>query len=307
MDRHTALAKVTDLAPRAFPFALRLWDAARRSLDRVTAEWLGEDFEERVERLRLRYVRTGGDPFGLDPTTARKAMKLLSFFHRVYFRTECHGLQNLPPGRMLLVANHAGQVPIDAAIIGCALFLDATPERVVRAMVERWAGTLPFVSTFFSRVGQVVGLPENARRLLERDEVLLAFPEGVRGISKPITRRYQLEEFGTGFMRLALETSSPIVPVAVIGSEEQYVSLGNLTGLARVLGIPAFPLLPQLLIPGGQLPLPLKYRLYFGEPLRFSGNPNDDDRAISDKVWTVRQTIQNMVNQGLNARRHLFY
>lgn len=307
MDRRTALAKVTDLAPRAFPLALKLWDAARRSFGRITSEWLGEDFEDRVERLKQRYAETGGDPFGLDPAAAQKAVKLLSFFHRVYFRTECHGLQHLPPGRVLLVANHAGQVPIDAAIIGCALFLDAKPERVVRAMVEKWAGTLPFVSTFFSRVGQVVGLPENARRLLERDEVLLAFPEGVRGISKPITRRYQLEQFGTGFMRLALETSAPIVPIAVIGSEEQYVSVGNLTGLARALGIPAFPLVPQLLIPGGQLPLPLKYRLYFGEPLRFSGNPNEDDRAISDKVWVVRQTIQNMVNQGLSARRHLFY
>ena len=172
---------------------------------------------------------------------------------------------------MLLVANHSGQVPIDAAIVGSSLFFDANPPRVVRAMVEKWTATLPFVSAFFNRVGQVVGVPENARRLLEMGEVLLAFPEGIRGVSKPFERRYQLEPFGLGFMRLAIETDTPIVPVAVIGAEEQYVSLGNLKWAARLLDIPVFPLIPQVFVPGAQMPLPTKYRIHFGEPMRFSG------------------------------------
>jgi 1-acyl-sn-glycerol-3-phosphate acyltransferase len=153
----------------------------------------------------------------------------------------------------------------------------------------------------------VVGVPENARRLLEMDEALLVFPEGTRGINKPFSRRYQLQEFGLGFMRLAIETGTPIVPVAVVGAEEQYVSLGNLEWAARALKMPSFPIVPQVLVPGGQLPLPMKYRLYFGEPLRFGGDPQDDDLVIRDKVWLVKQTIQDMLNRALAQRRHLFY
>jgi 1-acyl-sn-glycerol-3-phosphate acyltransferase len=306
MSRGTQIVRASDVeASRSF--VRKLWNTARRSVDDLSTRLLGADFEDRVERLRERYEKLGGDPFGLDPDTAQATVKILSFFHRLYFRTECYGLEHLPPGRTLLVSNHGGQIPIDAAIIGCALFLDANPERVTRAMVDRMVGTLPFVSMFFSRVGQVAGVKENARRLLEQEEVLLSFPEGVRGIAKPFARRYQLEEFGNGFMRLALETNTPIVPVAVIGSEEQYVSLGNLSSVARALKIPAFPVVPQLLIPGGQLPLPLKYRIYFGEPMRFRGNPDDGDDVIADKVWVVRQTIQDLLNRGLSARKGWFF
>ncbi len=187
------------------------------------------------------------------------------------------------------------------------MFLDGEPPRMIRAMVEKWAHSLPFVSTFFSRVGQVVGVPENARRLLEMGEVLLVFPEGTRGISKPFARRYQLEEFGLGFMRLAIETDTPIVPVAVIGAEEQYINVGNLRWAARALGMPVFPVMPQLFVPGGQMPLPTKYRLYFGEPMRFSGDPDDDDVVIEEKVWVVKQTIQSMLNRGLKERKGVFF
>src|SRR5262249_43055757 len=180
----------------------------------------------------------------------------------------------------LLIANHSGQVPLDASLIGASLFMDTEPPRFIRAMVEKWTQTLPFVSLLFSRVGQVVGVPENASRLLEREEALLVFPEGARGISKTFDRRYQLTDFALGFMRLAIETGTPIVPIAVIGGEEQYVSVANLTGLARVLRVPAFPILPQLLLPGGQLPLPTKYRIYFGEPMTFRGDADDDDSVI---------------------------
>lgn len=225
----------------------------------------------------------------------------------MWFRTEVHDIEHVPPGRVLLIANHSGQVPIDGAIIGSAMFLDAEPPRMIRAMVEKWALTLPFVGTFFNRVGQVVGVPENARRLLENDEMLLVFPEGTRGINKPFNRRYQLEEFGLGFMRLAIETGTPIVPVAVIGAEEQYVNLGNVEWLARTLGMPSFPVMPQLAVPGGQLPLPTKYRLYFAEPMRFDGDPDDDDAVLEEKVWLVKQTIQSMLNRGLKARKGIFF
>jgi 1-acyl-sn-glycerol-3-phosphate acyltransferase len=308
MKRSTALARISDVAAQsAGPLVGRLLDTVRGKADELSRRLLGEDFDERVEWLRARYQARGGDPFGLDPDVAKSAVAVLSFFHRMYFRTETFGLENVPERRALLVANHSGQIPIDGAIIGTSMFLDATPPRVVRAMIEKWALSLPFASTFFNRVGQVVGVPENARRLLEMDELLLVFPEGTRGINKPFNRRYQLQEFGLGFMRLAIETGTPIVPVAVVGAEEQYVSLGNIDWIASALKMPSFPLVPQLLVPGGQLPLPMKYRIYFGEPLRFGGDPHDDDVVIGDKVWLVKQTIQDMLNRALVQRKHLFY
>jgi 1-acyl-sn-glycerol-3-phosphate acyltransferase len=298
MAKSTALARLRDVALRSgVPLVSRAIDATRKR---------AEDFEERVEWLRRRYNAFGGDPFGLDPEVAKGAVTVLSFFHRLYFRTESHGLDNIPTTRAILVANHSGQIPIDGAIIGSSLFLDPTPPRVVRAMIEKWAVSLPFASTFFNKVGQVVGVPENARRLLNMDELLLVFPEGVRGIAKPFSRRYELQEFGLGFMRLAIETGAPIVPVAVIGAEEQYINLGNIEWAARLLGIPAFPVVPQILVPGGQLPLPTKYRIYYGEPLRFGGDPRADDGVIRDKVWLVKQCIQDMLNRSLSERTGLF-
>ncbi len=156
----------------------RLRATARNAADELKIRLLGRDFEQRVSVLKERYVDMGGDPFGFDVATARNAAMVIAFFHRMYFRTEVFGIQHVPPGRVLLVANHSGQVPIDAAIVGSSLFFDANPPRVVRAMVEKWTATLPFVSAFFNRVGQVVGVPENARRLLEMGRGAVGFPGG---------------------------------------------------------------------------------------------------------------------------------
>jgi 1-acyl-sn-glycerol-3-phosphate acyltransferase len=128
----------------------------------------------------------------------------------------------------------------------------------------------------------------------------------VRGVSKPFMRRYQLEEFGHGFMRLALETRTPIVPVAVIGAEEQYLSLGNVKWAARALGLPVFPLVPQLLVPGGQLPLPTKYRLFFGEPMTFDGDANDDV-SVGDHAYLVREAVAHLLRRGLMQRKSVFF
>ena len=280
---------------------------AEQGIDELLERLLGESFNERLGRVPLALGGAGVDPFGLDPQWAKYALATVAFLHRRYFRSEVHGIENVPTGRVLLVSNHSGQVPLDGAMIGAAMFMDAEPPRIIRAMVEKWAVSLPFVSLIFARVGQVVGVQENAKRLLQQGEVLLVFPEGARGISKTFDQRYKLTEFGLGFMRLAIETDTPIVPVAVIGAEEQYVSVANMGALARILRMPAFPVIPQLFIPGGQLPLPTKYRMWFGEPLRFSGDPDDDDAIIDEKVWLVKQTIQSMLNRGLKERKHIFW
>jgi 1-acyl-sn-glycerol-3-phosphate acyltransferase len=267
-----------------------------------------EDLDEQVSKLLP--IRTlneiGVDPFGIDVDTTRLSIALLVYLHRYWFRTEVHDVQNVPDGRALIVSNHSGQIPLDGVVIALCMALDSERPRFPRAMLERFVATLPFASVWFPRVGQVLGTPENARHLLEKEEALIVFPEGVKGISKAYADRYKLAPFGPGFMRLALETNSPIVPVAVIGAEEQYPSIADLKPLARLLGLPALPIIPQLLV-GMWAPLPTKYRVYFGEPLKFDGDPDDDDATIEEKVWVVQATIQSMVNRGLKERRAVFW
>lgn len=264
----------------------------------------GADVEQRLARLTARTNEYGVDPFGLDLEFTKAAIAPVLWLYKNYFRVEAHGLENVPEsGRVLFISNHSGQLPFDGAMISCAVLTEADHPRMVRAMVEKWVPTLPFASTIFARLGQVVGTPENCRRLLNQGEAILVFPEGAKGISKLYRDRYQLQEFGNGFMRLALETKTPIVPVAVVGAEEQAPALADLKGLARLLGLPAVP----ITLTGLPLPMPVKYRIYYGEPLCFTGSANDEDAEIEKKVRHVKATIQAMLNEGLRERKHVFW
>jgi 1-acyl-sn-glycerol-3-phosphate acyltransferase len=273
----------------------------------LSSRLTGQDLDERIgQAMTLSTNELGVDPFGADVDTVRLSAAVVVHLHRSWFRTEVHGMENVPSGRVLLVANHGGQIPLDGVVIACAMMLDAHPPRFVRSMVERFISTLPFFSVWFPRVGQVLGSPENARRLLEGGEALLIFPEGVKGISKTFDARYKLAPFSPGFMRLALETNTPIVPIAVIGAEEQYPSVAEFRRLARLLRVPMVPVIPQLFV-GMMMPLPTKYRLYFGEPLHFQGDPDDEDAVIDEKVWVVQATVQSMVNRALRERKAIFW
>jgi 1-acyl-sn-glycerol-3-phosphate acyltransferase len=278
----------------------------KRQVDTVVKKSLGADFEARSKALTVRQNEYGFDPFGFHRDSLKYVVPFGRWLYRSYFRTEVHGIENVPDtGRVLFVSNHSGQLPFDGFVIGAALLLDAQPPRLMRSMIERFVPTLPFFSYFFSRWGQITGTPENCRRLLEDEETILVFPEGTRGISKPFSRRYQLASFGDGFVRLALETRSPIVPVAVIGAEEQAPAV-NIRPLARLLRTPSFPVVPYPpFFP--ILPLPVKYRLYFGEPMRFGGDPDDDAEVLEAKVRAVRNRIQSMIHLGLRARKNVFW
>ncbi len=252
----------------------------------------------------------GVDPFGFSPSYAQKFIPLVRFLYRWYFRAVVSGVENLPPrGRVLLIANHSGLLPFDGMVITAACVLEAEPPRMVRSMVERWTAMVPFASYMLPRLGQIVGEPENCRQLLRKDEAVLVFPEGVRGAAKPFSQRYRLQPFGFGFMRLALETQAPIVPVAVVGAEEQTPTLYNVRSLAKIVGAPVFPITPTFpwLFPWGLLPYPVQYHVRFGAPLHFEGDPDDDDAVIGRKVKVVKSTLQHMVNEGLRARKHIFF
>lgn len=247
----------------------------------------------------------GVDPFGYDPEAVKLIAPILMFLKERWFRCEVHGIENVPgDGRFLLIGNHSGQLPFDAAMVGTTVLADAPKPRLVRSMVERWSAELPFVSSLFVRSGQIVGDPTVCARLLEAEEAVMVFPEGQRGINKLFAQRYQLGSFGTGFMRLALETRSPIIPVAVIGAEEQAPAIADIKPLARLFGLPAMPVIFPQLVP---LPLPVKYRIWFGEPMEFRGSHDENDDVVAGHVKKVKHTIQRMITHGLERRKSLFF
>ncbi|RMH37751.1 MAG: acyltransferase family protein [Deltaproteobacteria bacterium] len=277
----------------------------RKRCDEFVDARLGPEFEQKTRALTIRQNEYGYDPFGFSRNHLKYGFVAARWLYRHWFRAEAHGIDRVPrAGRVLIVANHSGQLPFDGLVIGTALFLELDPPRMVRSMIEKFVPTVPFASYWFNRWGQITGTPENCRRLLEAEEAIMVFPEGARGISKPYSQRYQLQRFGLGFMRLALETDTPIVPVAVIGAEEQAPAV-NLRPLARLLDMPAFPVVPYPpFVP--IVPLPVKYRLYFGEPMRFRGDPDDDDDVLEEKVRAVKNTIQSMIHIGLRERTGVF-
>ncbi|NNL65516.1 MAG: acyltransferase family protein [Myxococcales bacterium] len=231
-----------------------------------------------------------------------------ALLYRHWFRCLTFGIERLPPGRMLLVANHAGQLPFDGAMLASALLLDAEPPRVARPMGEYFIPRLPFLGVAFARGGATVGTPETCVRMLQNDECVMVFPEGVRGISKTYDRAYQLQDFGLGFMRLALETGAPVVPVGIVGSEEQAPALANLAGLGRQLGLPSLPITPTFpwLGPLGAIPLPVRYRIHFGEPLAFEGEAGEEDAAVRERVDVVKDAVAALLERGLAERESVF-
>lgn len=263
-----------------------------------------QDVIDRIDGLPHDHLNEFGvDPFGFDPEVLKSIMPMASWLYENYFRCEAHGLENMPCGRVIVVANHSGQLPFDGLMIGSAFLLKAEKPRFLRGMAEKWSATLPFISKLFSLTGQCVGLPANCRKLLEMDEAVFVFPEGVKGISKLYSQKYQLQDFGLGFMRLAMETQSPILPVVLIGAEEQAAAIANITPLAKIFGLPALPLIFPQIIP---VPLPVKYHIHVGKPLNFNGNSNDDD-LVTRNVKKVRRHMEIMIEKGRKQRQSIFF
>jgi len=294
-------ALVPHRAPERPGLALRLLPRPLRELALL--------IEHRVARLPTRVNEYGYDAFGLDPRAARPLHLAMAAVYRYWLRVETRGIENVPAGRVLLVANHAGNTfPWDGAMLGMALLLEAEPPRLVRGMGEYYLPKIPFFGVFLQRVGSVVGTPENCVQLLEHEEAVLVFPEGRHGFVKPYWRRYRLEPFGLGFMRLALETGTPIVPIGIAGGEEQSPGLANLRPLGRLVGSPAFPITPLFPWLGlaGFLPLPVKFQIHFGAPLRFEGDASEEDAAIEKRVELVKAAIRERIAEARAARRSWF-
>ena len=287
------LGALGDLAGATVPLSVRELDA---------------EIGDRLRKIPTRLNEYGFDRFGLSPTVAQRSLLPAALLYRHYFRVTTQDIDQVPQGRVLLIANHAGQLPFDASMLSTAMLLEAEPPRLARSMGEYWIPQLPFVSTSAHRMGSMVGTPENCTALLEDGECVIVFPEGVRGMNKTFDQRYQLQRFGSGFVRLALETKTPIVPVGIVGSEEQQPGIARLDAVGKLLGMPALPLTLGFpwLGPLGLLPLPVKYWIGFGDPLYLEGTGNEDDARVAGHVDRVRSAIDEQLARGREQRTGIF-
>ena len=256
--------------------------------------------QERLTRLELPFNQYGMDPFGISRKHLGVFYSMLEVFYKEYFRVKCFGVENIPErGAAMLVGNHSGGLPVDGGMVLASLFFAPDRPRHATGMVEKFVQTMPFVSEWFMRVGQLPGLPEHAVRLLQDGRILMVFPEGVRGVGKLYKDRYRLVQFGTGFMRIALQTRAPIVPFAFIGGEEALPTVYHAKTLARLVGAPYIPI-PPYLIP---LPLPLGCEIHYGKPMHFEGTGNEPDEVIEAYVEQVKSVVDLLIVRGCALHR----
>lgn len=248
------------------------------------------------------------DPFGLDRQFREIVMPAFRFLHDRYWRVAATGAAHVPAeGPVLLVANHSGALPFDGAMIVTAV--DTLRQRAVRFLYDRFVEGVAPLAAFYRKVGGVAATRENARALLEGGEAVLLFPEGISGVAKPFSERYRLRAFSPGFVRLAVHYDVPVVPVAVVGAEEIYPLVGRMEGVGKTLGVPYLPLTPffPLLGPLGALPLPTKWFIGFGKPMRLRAGGEGPFLEAHDEALRVRRRLQGMVTRLKNRRRSVFF
>jgi 1-acyl-sn-glycerol-3-phosphate acyltransferase len=258
---------------------------------------------EHVRSIPFRDAGHGYDLFGYEPLHAAFALALLEPVHRRWFRARAYGVEHVPAeGPALLVANHSGTLPFDAMMLWTDVILRR--RRLPRPVADYFVATLPFVGTLFARGGTVGGTVGNLRVLLESGELVMIFPEGVPGIAKPFRERYQLREFHVGHAELAIRHRAPVVPVGIVGAEEQMPQLARLPVPGNPFGIPFLP------VPLTPVPLPVRYHLHYGEPLRLDEGLRpedaDDPEVVRQAAGRVRSAVRALVERGLRLREGVF-
>ena len=203
----------------------------------LAARGVADEVKSALARAPLSLNEYGYDPYGFHPDSAAPLLSLQAMLYRHYFRVDTHDIEHVPKGRVLLIANHAGNFAWDAAMLTVAMLLEPDPPRLCRGMGEYFLWKLPFVGNAGARTGMMVGTPENCVHMLENEQCVMVFPEGATGANKPYRKAYQLQKFGQGFMRLALQTDTPIVPVGIVGSEEQQPGIANFEKAGRAIGL----------------------------------------------------------------------
>ena len=253
----------------------------------------------RIESLDLEFNKFGIDPYGIDKNDLTRFVSAFAWIYRFYFKVDVYGLDHVPSqGRGILIGNHSGGVAIDGMMVMGSMLLDAEPPRLPHGMIDKFIHEFPGVSQIMSRMGQFTGNPDQARRLLNAERLVLAFPEGARGTAKLAKEADSLVGFGTGFMRLALETKSPIVPFGFVGGGEALPTIANLKGLGRLLGVPYVPVTKWILL----VPKPTRFQLLYGKPMYFEGTGHERDEVVCEMVDEVKERIRDLIRQGRQLR-----
>jgi 1-acyl-sn-glycerol-3-phosphate acyltransferase len=261
-------------------------------------------------RFTLRNRSEHVDDFGLDPTYEASLRPFFEKVLRGYFRAEIEGVEHIPAlGRAILVCNHSGALPWDGIMLRTALRLHHAAQRELRWLVEDHVFHAPFLGTFVNRIGAVRACQENAERLLSREELVAVFPEGIKGIAKPYSERYKLQRFGRGgYVRLALRTGAPVIPVAIVGAEETYPLLYKVNAFSKSVGLPFIPVTPTFpwLGPLGMAPLPSRWRISIGAPIREIGRHEaevaKDEVLVHELNECARAAVRGLLDQALKQR-----
>jgi 1-acyl-sn-glycerol-3-phosphate acyltransferase len=253
----------------------------------------------RVEALDLQFNKFGVDPYGIDKNDLIRFVSAFAWVYRFYFKVDVYGIDNVPKrGRAVMVGNHSGGVAIDGAMAMGSMLLDAEPPRLPHAMIDKFIHQFPGFSQFMARTGQFTGNPDQAKRLLNDERLILVFPEGARGTAKLGKDADSLVDFGTGFMRLALETKSPVIPFGFVGGGEALPTVANLKRLGRMLGVPYIPVTKWGLL----VPKPTRFQLLYGRPMVFEGTGHERDEVVNAMVDRVKERISDLIRQGRALR-----
>jgi 1-acyl-sn-glycerol-3-phosphate acyltransferase len=328
-DRAGSDAAGGDLAAPAVPTTSSTTTRERPAADGIpVGDWVeafstaareifGEEWERRLAEL-LAFLRrrvTGDyaiDEYGFDrEVTERFFYAAIRPIAEKWFRVEVRGADNIPTeGGALVVSNHSGTIPMDGLVTGVSIH-DHTG-RHLRPLGADLVFRLPIVGEIARKGGATLACNEDAERMLRGGELVGVWPEGFKGIGKPYSERYKLQRFGRGgFVSAALRTGVPIIPCSVVGAEEIYPLVGNVPSLARLLGVPYIPITPffPLLGPLGLVPLPSKWLIEFGEPIRtdsYEEGAADDPMLVFNVTDQVRETIQQTLYSLLMQRRSVF-
>lgn len=273
--------------------------STRKLVDR----FLPAGLRERVRHLTLLDAGHGYDVFGMNMDWVAGLLALQRPLYERYFRVSSHGAHHIPrQGAVILAANHSGTLPFDGMMLWNDVLRHTDPPRVPRAVADHFVPAMPFVSAMYSRVGVVGGSRGNVRHLLEAGECLMIFPEGTEGIGKPFSKRYRLQTWRVGHAELAIRHRAMVVPVGIVGAEEQMPQLATLP--VHAFGAPYLP------IPLTLFPLPVHYHIHYGEPIdlarRFGAGKADDPEAVRKAASLVQSRVAELLSRGLRERAGVF-
>jgi 1-acyl-sn-glycerol-3-phosphate acyltransferase len=268
----------------------------------LTRFFAGQETVDRADRTAFNDMGHGFDAFGLHTDYIGLGHAISSPLYDKYFRVLSYNHHHIPEtGPAIIACNHSGTLPVDGMMLWADIWRHTEPPRAARAVADYFVPSLPFIGTLFARSGVVGGSRGNARTLLENGEMLMIFPEGVPGIGKNFSERYQLQEWRLGHCELAIRHGAPIVPVGLVGAEEQ---------MPQLFRIPFRGALPHIPVPATLFPLPVRYHIHYGPPIPvhedYTPDQADDPEVVKEAAQRVKEAVHHLIQEGLKQRKGIF-